>query len=293
MSTIDERYDRSQRLFGVAGQRKLSCTRVAVGGVSGLGSPMIQHLGLLGVAHVAMIEPQELDNTNRNRFVGAKSTDPVPGSLKVDLAERLLAEINPHVAVTKIRGSIVSPEAFAAIKVADWVIGGFDHDGPRYVLNEVAAAYGKPYVDLASDVPEPGVYGGHVCVSGFGCGCLSCRGILDMKAVQEWLASPEDRAARAAIYGIDRSLLAEEKGPSVSPLNGIIASLGALEFMVAVTGLRQPRPFLNFSGHLGRLTDAGNKPPTRFCEFCNGHRMATAPVDVERYLRIPHLRQAA
>lgn len=122
MIITDERYDRSRRLFGVAGQRKLSGTRVAVGGISGLGSPMVQHLGLLGVAHVAMIEPQELDNTNRNRFVGAKSTDPVPGSPKVDLAERLLAEINPHVAVTKIRSSIVSAEAFAAVKAADSIM---------------------------------------------------------------------------------------------------------------------------------------------------------------------------
>ena len=293
MSADDERYDRSRRLFGAAGQAKLSCTRVVVAGVSGLGSPLVQQMALLGVAQVALIEPQELDNTNRNRFVGAYASDPVPGSAKVDLAGRMVEAINPQVKVIRIRASIASPEAFAAVKAADWVFGAFDHDGPRYLLNELCAAYRIPYIDLASDVPEPGVYGGHVCVSGFSCGCLSCREVLDMKAVAEWLAPPADRAVRDAIYGINRADLADDKGPSVSPLNGIIASLGALEFMVAVTGLRAPRSFLNYHGHLGRLTDAGNKPPDRYCEFCHGHRTTTSEVDVERYLRIPHLRVVA
>ncbi len=293
MKIADERYNRSLLLFGKEGQKKLARTRASVVGVSGLGSPVIQHLALLGIAHVTLIEPEELDNTNRNRFIGARTSDPVPGSAKVDLAARLVAEINSDVDVTRLRCSLVTADAFAAIKQSDWVFGCLDHDGPRYVLNELCAAYGKPYIDLASDVPEPGVYGGHVCVAGFSCGCLSCREVLDMQAVTRWLASPEDLAVRDAIYGIDRTLLSAAKGPSVSPLNGVIASLGALEFMVAVVGLRAPRSFLNFHGHLGRLTDAGTAIPPRYCEFCHSHRSGTSRVDVERYLRIPHLQPLA
>ena len=102
-------------------------------------------------------------------------------------------------------------------------------------------------------------------------------------------------AAGHEVHGMTRSrshtraLLAEAKGPSVSPLNGIIASLGAFEFMVAATGLRPPKHLLNFRGHLGKLTDAGNAAPNQYCEFCHGYRAGIATADVERYLMIPHL----
>ena len=82
MSTFPERYDRNLGLFGDEGQRRLRDATTVVVGVSGLGSPLAQQLGLLGVGRIGLIDPQELDETNRNRFVGACECDPVPGSRK-------------------------------------------------------------------------------------------------------------------------------------------------------------------------------------------------------------------
>jgi molybdopterin/thiamine biosynthesis adenylyltransferase len=291
MNTAADRYHRNILLFGAAGQEKLRGTRIVVAGVGGLGSPVVQHLALLGVGGIVLIEPEELDPTNRNRFIGARASDPVPGSKKTALAHRLIWEINPDVVVTTIPHGLVSPLAFTAIKEADWVFGCFDHDGPRYILNELCAAYARPYIDLASDVPEPGIYGGHVCVAHNGQGCLSCLDLLAMNEVEQFLASADDRAARAAIYGIAKEALAEKKGPSVSPLNGVIASLGVMEFMVAVTGMRPPRVLLNYYGHLGKTTDS-NKPERKpDCQFCTVIRGQPDAADIERYLRMPHLRQ--
>jgi len=217
MNTARDRYDRSLLLFGAEGQAKLAEVRATVVGVSGLGSPLVQHLALLGIGDLTLVEPEELDDTNRNRFVGARVSDPVPGSPKVDLAARLVAEINPDVKVHRLRCSLVTSQAFAAIRASDWVFGCLDHDGPRYVLNELSAACKNKYIDLASDVPEPGVYGGHVCVSGFSGGCLSCRGLLDMKAVNRWLASPEARAAHDAIWHRSNSTRRIEGAVCVAP----------------------------------------------------------------------------
>ena len=288
MSDFFERYSRSILLFGAEGQSRIANTHAVVVGVGGLGSPLVQHLALLGVGRVTLIEPEELDNSNRNRFVGAKATDPVPGSPKVALSGRLIAEIDPTLNVLVLRCGLVSPEAFAAIKTATWVFGCFDHDGPRFILNELCAAFGKPYVDLASDVPEPGVYGGRVCVAHNGAGCLHCLDLLDLVAVNRYLASPEDRKAVDAIYGIDKEALAEKKGPSVSPINGVVASLGATEFMVAVTGMREPRLLLNFYGHLGKVTDGSKTARKPYCHFCSGHGKPEE-FDVDRYLRMPQL----
>ena len=131
MKNLPERYDRNIRFFGKDGQRKLQQTRVALIGVGGLGSPMVQHLALLGVDSVTLVDDQELDETNRNRFIGARHDDPVQGSPKVQLAARLIGEINPDVEAKPIQKGLVSPEAFEAVKGADWVFGCFVEDGPR------------------------------------------------------------------------------------------------------------------------------------------------------------------
>lgn len=288
MNYIPSRYDRNVRLFGADGQRRLRQTSAAFVGVGGVNSPLAQHIALLGIGHATFVEPQELDDTNRNRFIGARHDDPVPGTTKVSIAARTVREINPDVDVTALCASLVSDEAFAAVKGADWVFGGFDHDGPRHVLNELCAAYGKPYIDLAADIPEPGIYGGHVCVSLDGKGCLHCLDRLDEHDVRCYLSSDSERAVHADIYGVPLEAL-DGPGPSVSPVTGVIAGLAATEFMVAVTGLRAPKRLILFRGDLGKVTVSSDQPKGG-CYYCTAIRDTGANADVERYLRMPHLR---
>ena len=285
MAPLSDRYHRNILLFGEKGQRKLHNTAVTVVGVSGLGSPVAQQLALLGVGAVTLIDDQDLDNTNRNRFVGARHDDSVPGSPKVHLAGRLVREINPDVAVRPLQIGLVTPSAFEAVKSADWVFGCFDDDGPRFILNELCIAYEKPYVDLASDLPEePGEYGGRVCVVREDTGCLVCQERVDLDDVHRYLSSEAEQHARDAIYGVPRDALGHA-GPSVAPLNGIIASLAVMEFMLAVTGVAEPRPVLNYVGHVPRL---GTRRRPEGCAYCALRGLASE-ADVERYLRMPHL----
>lgn len=288
MSALPERYDRNIRLFGEEGQRKIRQTKVTIVGVGGLGSPISQHLALLGVGHVTLVDDEELDETNRNRFIGARHDDPVLGSPKVALAARLIQEINPEVGALALKCGLVTPEAFDAVKGADWVFGCFDEDGPRFILNELCAAYARPYIDLASDVPEPGVYGGRVCVAWDGSSCLHCLGLLDQNDVRRYMATQAEREGEAAIYGVPRDALGVA-GPSVSPVNGVVASLAATEFMVAVTGMGAPRRLINYYGHLLRMTTA--KVPGSDCYYCKRIRGKAAEADVERYLKMSHLPQ--
>lgn len=287
MNTLALRYDRNVRLFGPEGQGKLQRTSAFVAGVGGLGSPLVQHLALLGVGKITLVEPEELDETNRNRFVGARFEDPVPGSPKARLSARLVREINPEIAVTEIPLPLVSREAFDAVKAADWVFGCFDEDGPRFILNELCAAYSKPYVDLASDVPESDKYGGRVCTAWRGRGCLNCLGLLDHGDVHRYLSSYAELEKRRAIYGIDREVLGEI-GPSVSPINGVIAGLAATEFMAAATGMRDPARFVEYRGWISKVV-VNTDPPKTSCYYCQGIFGKDKDADVERYLKIPHL----
>lgn len=290
MDSVDDRYERSARLFGAEGQRRMRAVNAILFGVSGLGSPLAQQIGFLGVQQATPIDPEELDNTNRNRFVGGRHTDPVPGSPKVDLAARMIREMNPDVIVTPIQDDLVSERAFEAVRNADWVLAGFDHDGPRFILNELCAAYDKPYIDLASDVDEDGSFGGRIFTAINGDGCLHCMNELDMSDVETYLRSEEERRAIDAIYGVKREALGET-GPSVAPLNGVIANMAALEFMCAVTGLRAPERLIHYYGDRPMMTISGDKPPEN-CYYCKVIRGTGADADVERYLRIPHLKAA-
>jgi len=289
MTNGASRYDRNILLFGKDGQEKLRATTVAVVGCGGLGSPLIQQLALLGVGKVSAIDDEELDETNRNRFVGARHDDPVPGSKKVDLVCRLVNEINPDVVVDPIPDSLLTERAFSAIKAADFVFGCFDDDGPRFILNELCSAYSKPYIDLASDVPEAGRYGGRVCVVRNGDGCLICLDVVDMRDVNYYLASEEQRKSEREIYGIAREAL-DSKGPSVAPINAVVSGLAAMEFMVAVTGLREPCRLLNYNGHLGTVR-VSRDDPAADCYTCTHVGGKGAEANVERYLSMSHLRE--
>jgi molybdopterin/thiamine biosynthesis adenylyltransferase len=283
MNDIPERYDRSMRLFGADGQRALARVAATLVGGGGVGSALAQHLALLGVRRITSIDPEELDETNRNRFIGARMTDPVPGTLKVALIDRLVRETNFEVESDPVAKSLLSIEAFDAIKASDWVFGCLDDDGPRAVLNELCAAYGLPYIDLAADVPVEGVYGGRVCVAIDGQGCLDCLGLLDKRDVRRYFESEEQRDREDAVYGIDRQAL-DTRGPSVSPINGVVAGLAATEFMVGVTGLRRPTRLQEYRAWESKVV-VNTDFPRPDCLHCNGTRGTGAGADVERYLR--------
>jgi molybdopterin-synthase adenylyltransferase len=280
---MSERFDRNIRLFGVDGQRKLRDSIVAIVGVGGLGSAVAQHLALLGVGKIVLVDDQEIDETNRNRFIGATRKDRVPGTQKVSISMRLIQEIDGTIVVEPIYANLLSEAAFFAVKNADFVFGCLDEDGPRAILNELCAAYKKPYFDLASDVPEPGSYGGRVCVSWDGNGCLLCMEEIDGAAVQKYLQTDAQRLVHDDIYGVERAALAET-GPSVSPINGVIASLGCMEFMASVTGMRRPSLLLNYRGHLGIVSVAERRQSD--CFICNGVRGQGDIARVDRYLQI-------
>jgi tRNA A37 threonylcarbamoyladenosine dehydratase len=131
-----------------------------VGG-GGVGGFVILELALLGIGRITVIEPEELDETNKNRYPTARHHDPVPGSLKVDLAERLIIGFDPTIHVQKVPHSLISVDGFKGVIAGNAVFGCLDSEGARLVLNELCAAYEKPYIDVATDIipgqPERGL----------------------------------------------------------------------------------------------------------------------------------------
>jgi hypothetical protein len=279
----DSRFDRNIRFFGKEGQQKLAEAHVVIVGVGGLGTHVVQQLSLLGVGRLTLIDDEEIDVTNRNRYIGVRYDDPIPGTLKVDIGERLAKEIDPGIEVEKIPQTLRSELSFEAVIRGGYVFGCLDNEGARLILNELCMAYSKPYFDLASDIPSGDSYGGRICVAWESQGCIYCYGELNAAEAQADLETPEAKRSRDAIYGVSRENL-ELKGPSVVSINGVIASLAVTEFMLGVTGIRTTKSFCSYYGHTVKITFKQDPEPN--CYYCKGIKGKGCEAGVQRYLKI-------
>ena len=262
----DDRFDRNERLFGKDGQACLRRERIAVMGGGGLGSIVAVEIALLGVGAVDIVDCQELSRSNRNRYMGVWTKDPIPGSAKVALAKRHIHLIDDRIEVTARHENILSSEGLDAIRRADYVMGCVDKDGVRFFLNEACLAYGKTLIDLATDVPEPGAFGGRVAIVGGNRGCLHCLDLLVPQDVRRFLSTEEMRENEDVVYGV-RAAALDEAGPSVVSVNGVVASLGVTALMALVTGLDVPYTVQTYYGHRGTVSRKKPPPPDN-CYYC-------------------------
>lgn len=192
---------------------------------------------------------------------------------------------DPLIKIHKVSKSLVSEEAFTAVIESDYVFGCIDREGGRLILNELCAAYTRPYFDLATEiVPEkPMVYGGRVCVSWGGYGCISCYDLIDLTEVQRDLVGLEGRRDLKALYGVKREMLSGS-GPAVVSINGVIASLAVTEFLVMVTGIREPNRLCKYYGQSGKVVVSIDQPASD-CYYCKDVWGKGASADVQRYIR--------
>jgi molybdopterin-synthase adenylyltransferase len=212
-------------------------------------------------------------DSSLNRLVGAVDTDVAAETKKIAVAERTIKAVKPGATVVTIDGKLTGAEAKAAIARADIVFGCLDRDVHRLELTELCTRYARPCFDLATDTIGEGgelVYGGRVIFCD-GTRCLVCLPeILNQEEIARDRMSPEQREADRRIYGVDRDALAGS-GPAVVSLNGVVGSLGVTEFMVYVTGLREPASQLIYRGERGSVTKSVDQPEPG-CYYCSGLR---------------------
>lgn len=263
-----ERFARQVALFGEEGQARLRETRAAIVGLGGLGSHVAQQLAYLGVGDLLLVDADVVTESNLNRLIGTTPED--IGRPKVEVAREMIEAIAPEATV---RCEQVSVQELSEELLADRTVlfGCVDNDDPRLDLLERTSSLALAYIDAATDVlPDEDRlrYGGQVVVS-TGSGCLLCRDLLDQEEIRRARMSDSDRDAERRIYGIERADLGVGGGPAVVTLNGVVASLATTEFLVSVTGLREPRPHLVYKGWLGTV-HASSDPPAPGCYYCAG-----------------------
>ena len=98
---MSNQFSRTELLIGKDGVEELQNAKVAVFGIGGVGSYVVEALARAGIGHLIIVDYDKYDITNINRQLGA--TYLTIGKYKVDVMKERILEINPDATVEAYR----------------------------------------------------------------------------------------------------------------------------------------------------------------------------------------------
>ena len=134
--------------FDIQGQERVSCARVLIVGVGGLGSPVAMYLAAAGVGHLVLADADRVDVTNLQRQIIYSTTD--VGLVKVDAAAARLRQLNPEIRITPLAARMEGDLLQQHVAQADVVVDASDNFPTRFALNAACVQYAKPLVSGAA-----------------------------------------------------------------------------------------------------------------------------------------------
>ncbi len=140
------RYARQTMLpeIGESGQRKLHDARVLIVGAGGLGSPAALYLAAAGVGTIGIADHDTVSITNLNRQILYTEAD--LGASKAERAADRLRQMNPGINVIAHNEHITERNAREIIRLYDLVIDACDNAATRYLISDITAETGMPYI---------------------------------------------------------------------------------------------------------------------------------------------------
>jgi len=94
---MENQFSRTELLVGKDGIEKIKNAKVAVFGLGGVGSYVVEALARVGIGHLVLIDFDKYDITNINRQLGAYHS--TIGKYKVEVMKERIADINPEAIV--------------------------------------------------------------------------------------------------------------------------------------------------------------------------------------------------
>jgi len=226
-----------QSFLGVDSDEVFSRCRAGIIGLGGGGSHIAQQLAHLGVGNFVLFDPDQVEETNLNRLVGATRRDVASATHKTSVARRLIKRVNP-----KARISVVSEEwqkHGPLLARCDVAFASVDTFGTREEIERACRRFMIPLIDIGMDVTELSdgyLISGQVILSMPGELCMRCLGFL----TEELLAK------EAARYG------AAGNRPQVIWPNGLLASAAVGTFVQLFTPWRsgmKPFMYMEYDGN--------------------------------------------
>ncbi len=130
--------------IGMVGQRRWSAARVAVVGLGGLASPVLEYLAGAGVGELLVVDvdPVELSNLQRKPIFGTEWV----GRPKVEAAAAGVHRINDRVDVRMVDGYVTAENALELLERYDVIVDCTDTPEARRVIARTAAELAVPHV---------------------------------------------------------------------------------------------------------------------------------------------------
>lgn len=232
--------DRQVLFLGEAGQAQLQSARVAVVGLGGVGSMVVQDLARLGVGSLLLIDSDVLDETNLSRVVTAVADDIKAKPSKTRLSVRYAKAVNPKVDCETLQDDVAYQDVADKLADCDYIFLCADTMRARLVVNAVVNQHFVPAVQVGSKIlvgdKSKRIEQFYSVVRQMrpGGGCLLCNGFISPHRLA--IEEKSDADWRAQNYGTG------SPNPSVITLNGIGSSRSTHDFLLDFVASDLERP---------------------------------------------------
>ena len=189
--------------IGGLGQKKLKNAKILVIGAGGLGSPVLQYLGAVGIGTIGVVDSDLVDNSNLQRQI--IYTDKMIGDSKVFAASQAIRAQNPYTKVLAYNYLFNEQNADDLISNFDLIIDGTDNAQTRYLVNKTCVKLKKPLISGAISQWEGQVM---VYTSTLGSPCYQC--VFPNIPNTELAASCSETGVVGALPGVIGSIMAVE-----------------------------------------------------------------------------------
>lgn len=145
--TID-RYHRQILLpqIGQAGQDRLGASRALLVGCGALGSNIAEQLARAGVGHLRIADRDIVELTNLQRQVLFDESDAKEGLPKAAASAQRIGKINSSIKVEPRVVDVDSGNIEALVDGVELIIDGTDNIATRYLLNDAAIKFARPWI---------------------------------------------------------------------------------------------------------------------------------------------------
>jgi molybdopterin/thiamine biosynthesis adenylyltransferase len=261
---VRARLTRQTAAIGPRSDAKLTRARVAVIGVSGGGSHIVQQLAHQGVGTLMPVDDQLVEESNLGRMVGAQLSD-VGVTPKTAVAYRLAQVLDPDIDVIEVRERFPSTTAIEVLRTADVIVSCVDSFRAREAVNAFCRRYLIPLIDVGmairSNEERLARADGQVITSLPGQPCLRCWFLTDALLEHE-------RRKRPPGYDEDPDALGE---PQVVSMNGVLASEACncvLDLLTGYSGGQRGAKVWQYNGRTGEVVTSALPPARADCPAC-------------------------
>jgi len=120
--------------IGIAGQKRISKSKVLIVGMGGLGCPLLTYLASSGVYNIGIVDHDKVELSNLNRQTLFNSSD--IGKFKVSQAKIRINKINKKIKIKLFKTKITNKNIKSIFKNYEIICDGTDNFETRYLIND-------------------------------------------------------------------------------------------------------------------------------------------------------------